>query len=325
MKLSAQLLLGTLLIAFALPLAAQVNDTYVIPVAANVAGAYSTRWMTQLSIFNPQTQYPLAVDVVFVPTGGGKSLEALLKVPANGGWYTDNALSDIFGVAGSGALLIAVFPEDNRSVPNDVLSRSFLVTSNTFNNSSAGTFGQTVQGTWTGLQDYATDGISAVAHGVRNIARQGWRTNIGAVNLGRQSVTLRVTVYDYDGRTILNRAPFFIPPMAHFQDRLPIEVDRASIEFFVDDSSKKGVVFPYVSTIDQLSGDPTYQNPTLLASAKSLYAKGVLTQPALTAMTPGKKIDIDFARAIRSAAMPIGFVEMKTSSVVKREITGSAH
>src|SRR6266571_1237814 len=157
--------------------AAQVNDTYVIPAAGNTPGAFGTRWMTQFSLFNPQT-YELKISVTLLPTGGGKGLTTLFRVPANAVAFSDNLLADLFNYQGGGALLVATFPEDNPTVPNDVISRAFLVTSNTYNNTSNGTFGQTIPGTWTGLQDFATDGISAVAHGVRNLNRLGWRTNV---------------------------------------------------------------------------------------------------------------------------------------------------
>ena len=292
--------------------AAQVNDTYVIPVSANVPGAFNTRWMTQFSIFNPQTQYALNVSVTFLPTLGGKGIEALVKVPANSVRLSDNLLQDLYGISGSGALLIATFPEDNPGVPNDVLSRSFAVTSNTYNNANSGTYGQTVPGTWTGLQDFDSDGISAVAHGVRNSDRLGWRTNVGATNLGRQSVVMRVTIYDVNGNTIRKDAPFTIPPMAHLQDRLPVEVDGGSVEFFVEDPSQSAVVLPYISTIDQLSGDPTYQTPVLLASAKALYGKG-----APAPQTLGTKIDINTARAVRATASRIGVGSLRTASEVR--------
>ncbi len=298
------LLLAALLVA--VPLAAQVNDTYVIPVSGNLAGAFGTRWMTQFSVFNPQIDYALNISVVYVPTGGGKGLEALFKVPANSVAFSDNILADLFEVTGSGSLLVATFPEDNPGVPNDVLSRSFLVTSSTYNNSSSGTYSQTIPGIWTGLQDYASDQISAIAHGIRNIDRLGWRTNVGAVNLGRRNARMLVTVYDADGRTILNKANFDIPPMGHIQDRLPIQVDRGSIEFFIDDPSQTAVVFPYTSTIDQFSGDPTYQSPTLLASPKVIYSKGKpIVQSSL-----GKKLDITIAREVKANARSIGAVTL---------------
>ncbi len=192
---SSRLLTFAFLVLAAQSLAAQVNDTYIIPVAGNVPGAFGTQWMTQFSVFNPQTAYALEVSVTFLPTGGGQGKEVLINVPANSVWFSDDALRDLFGLGGTGALLLATFPEDNPGVPNDVLSRAFLVTTNTFNNAKTGTYGQTIPGVWTGLQDFNTDGISAIAHGIRNLSSQGWRTNVGAVNLGRQSVTMRVTVF----------------------------------------------------------------------------------------------------------------------------------
>jgi hypothetical protein len=281
-----------------------VNDTYVIPAAANLPGGFGTRWVTQFSLFNPQLDWPLTVSVTFLPTGGGPGTEMLVDVPANSLAYSDNLLLDLFNVSGGGSLLVATFPEDNPTVPNDVLSRSFLVTSNTFNNAFNGTFGQTIEGTWTGLLDFDTDGISSVAHGIRNGARFGWRTNVGAVNLGRCSVTVRVSVYDADGRRILNQAPFVVPPMAHFQDALPVETEAGSVEFFVDDpcassAQNYAVVFPYTSTIDQLSGDPRYQSPRLLASPGSVFAK---QKAMLAPASLGKKIDSSYARLVRDKA-----------------------
>ncbi len=283
---------------------AQVNDTYVIPAAANVAGAYGTRWMTHFSVFNPQLDYPLTVRVIYIKSGGVGSFEQKVTIPANSAAYSENILDDLFGTTGTGSLLVASFPEDNAKAPNTVIARSFLVTTETYNNSPAGTFGQTIGGVWAGLQDFAWDGISAVAHGIRNLDSQGWRTNIGAVNLGRQSVKMRVNVYDADGRTILKNAPFTLPPYGHLQDRLPIQVNHGSVEFFIDDPSHTAVVFPYVSTIDALSGDPTYQSPTLLASAKELYGKGASAMPPME--NPGKRIDLSHARQASAAAVHLG-------------------
>ena len=297
-----------LLFLFALPLVAQINDTYIIPAAANVPGLFGTRWMTQLSIFNPQLDYSLKVSVTYLPTDGGRGLEALITVPANSVAFADNSLSEIFNINGSGALIVATFPEDNPNVPDNVVDRAFLVTTNTFNNSPSGTFGQTIPGTWTGLQDYTTDGISAVAHGIRHIAKFGWRTNFGAVNLGATPVTLRVNVYDAKGNTLVKNATYTIPAQAHMQRQLPVEVDHGSVEFFVDDSTKKAALFPYTSTIDQLSGDPTYQTPTLLATAKSLFAASKKTTDVTSL---GKKIGNAEARVARESAMRIGEVSLR--------------
>lgn len=282
----------------AVPATAQINDTYVIPAAANASGGFGTRWATRFSVFNPQLDHALRISVTFIPTGGAQGIEELIDVPPNSLAFSNNILGDLFGVSGTGALLVASFAEDNPAVPDDVLSRAFLVTTDTYNNSASGTYGQTISGTWTGLLDYDDDGISSVAHNVRNSGN--WRTNIGAVNLGRCSVTVRVNAYDVDGNVILHQAPLVIPPLAHLQDRLPVVVDNATVEFFVEDPCTAdddlyAVVFPYTSTIDNRSGDPTYQSPTLLASPGILFAKPGKIDPTAV----GKKIGSSYARNIR--------------------------
>ena len=289
--------------AIALPLAAQINDTYVIPAVGNTNGANGTRWATSLSIFNPQTTYSLRVSVVYLPTRGGTPLEVLIDVPKNSTWSSDNILADAFGSSGTGALLVATFPEDNPNVDNTVIARSFLVIANTFNNATTGTFGQTIPGIWTGLQDIDSDGISSIAHNISDNA--DFRTNVGAVNLGRCDVTLYVTVFDKNGNTVLKNAPFVIPPQSHLQDRLPTTINNGSVEFYVDDpcaadNDKFAVVFPYTSTIDNLSGDPSYQSPVLLASASTLFKMG-----AKDATAVGKKIDTSIARRLRSVSMRV--------------------
>jgi hypothetical protein len=301
-KLTRLLSLAALLLVISMPAVAQVNDTYVIPVAANARGAFGTHWMTRFSVFNPHLDYTLRLSVTFIPSGGAPGIEELVDLPANSLAYSDNLLFDLFGVnSGSGSLLVAAFAEDNPGVPDDILARAFLVNSDTFNNRQDGTYGQTIAGVWAGLMDYDSDGISSVAHGIRNNNR--FRTNVGAVNLGRCSATLYVTAYDADGNTVLDGAPFYLPPLGHMQDRLPIAVDRATLEFFVDDpcaadDDRYAIVFPYTSMVDQQTGDPSYQAPTLLASPGILYAKGQKVEP--TAI--GKKIDSEYAARVRATA-----------------------
>ena len=292
-------------IGFALPLAAQLNDTYVIPTVGNAAGANNTKWATSLSLFNPHFDYDLKVSLLLIPSGGGNALEVLVTVPKNSTVVSDNIVGEAFGVSGTGALFAATFPEDNPGVEDSVVARSFLVIAKTFNNAATGTFGQTIPGIWTGLQDIDTDNISSVAHNITDNA--SFRTNIGAVNLGACDVTMYVTVFDASGNTVVNNAPFTIPKYGHLQDRLPVSVSHGSVEFYVDDpcasdQSKFAVVFPYTSTIDNKSGDPSYQSPVLLATPTALYkAAGQKVDPT----TFGKKIDMGFARRLRATAMRI--------------------
>lgn len=310
-------ILFSFLAAIAGPLAAQVNDTYVIPAVGNTPGANGTVWASDLNIFNPQS-YPLKVTIVFLPTGGSTGSTIQFTVESNSNAVSDNVLQEVFEATGTGSLLVATMAADNPTVPNDPLARAILVTSSTYNNAPSGTFGQAVPGVWAGLQDYS-DKISSIANGVRDNGipnsqpqSSGFRANIGAVNLGRYSATMRVWVYDSLGNTIASDIPYTVPPQGHIQDRLPIAVDRGSVEFFVDDPHKDAVVFPYVSVIDNGSGDPQYYNPVLLASA-SILTKGSM---AMAQQQIGKKLDNAIAAQVISSAKFLGEV-----SVVRGHLT----
>lgn len=310
MKNAKLILLAALISLASFPAMAQLNDTYVIAAAGNQRGAFGSHWMTRFSLFNPHLDDTLWVSVSFLPTGGAPGPEKLIELPPNAMAFSDNILEDLYGIEGSGSLLVATFPDDNPDLPNDILSRSFLVTTDTYNNTAVGTYGQTIPGVWTGLLDYDSDGISSVAPIIRN---QGiWRTNVGAVNLGSCAVTLLVSVYDGDGNTIRHQAPLLIPPYGHNQEPLPVEIEVASVEFFVDDpcaadDNRYAVVFPYTSTIDRRTGDPTYQTPTLLAAPGILFAKGQKIDPH----TLGKKIDVTYARGVRDHAQRVGTASLK--------------
>ncbi|HVT02328.1 MAG TPA: hypothetical protein VHL58_03015 [Thermoanaerobaculia bacterium] len=299
----------------ALPAAAQVYDTFVIPVVGNTAGAGGTRWGTQLSIFNPQ-QYTLKVSLTFLPTGIETGSEFLVTVPSNSTFFSSNVINDVFKRSGTGALLVATFANDNPSVPDGVIDRAFVVTTTTFNNASSGTFGQGIPGTLTGEMDFALEKVSSIATGIRNfgtIGSTGYRTNIGAVNTGRYSIRLLVSVYDSQGRTVADRLPFNVAPLAHFQDRLPVNVDGGTVEFFVDDPSQTAVVFPYASIVDNRSGDPVYVAPILLASPKYLYGN---TKTMVAPTEVGKRIDPARAKEIAGSMHRGGYVHTENGAVV---------
>ena len=315
MRTSRLLLLLALICSLSIPAAAQLTDTYVIPAAANLSGGNNTRWLTQLSVFNPHTDYPLTVSVSFLPTGGAQGAEKLIELPPNATFVTDDVLGEVFNRVGGGSLLLAAFPEDNRGVGTDVIDLAFLVTSNTYNDAASGTYGQTIPGVWSGLLNFATDEISAIAHGIDNSPRLGFRTNIGAVNLGRCSVTVRVSAFDANGRKVLNDAPLRVPPLAHIQDRLPVLLEGGSVEFFVEDpcyadDEDFAVVFPYTSTIDDRSGDPRYQTPMLLATPNVIFGKKATTQKIVDPTQLGKKIDAQLARGIRGTTARLGTAQL---------------
>jgi hypothetical protein len=263
-----------LVLLFAVQSFAQVSDTYVIPAAIDGAGLNNSRWATDFHLFNPQAT-TLRVTLSYLPTGGAVGSTVKFNVPPNSTAYAENILEDVFDLSGGGSLLVATFAADNPTIPDRMIDRAFVVTTRTYNTSAVGTFGQSIPGGFYGLQDVESDGITGIASGIQNTSTgpTGYRTNVGAVNLGRYSLKLYVNVYDEEGDTVGQQLAFDLPPQAHFQQRLPIAVEHGSIEFFVDDPSEEGVVFPYASVIDNRTNDPVYVAPVLLATPARLAQK----------------------------------------------------
>ena len=117
------------------------------------------------------------------------------------------------------------------------------------------------------------------------------------------AASLRIRVYDRDGKTLVKDRVYTVPAQGHMQTGLPVEVDQGSIEFFVDDASKQAVVFPYTSTLDRYTNDPMYQTPILLASAKTLFGKRAIEPTSI-----GRKITLEDAREVRAAMTRLGEV-----------------
>jgi hypothetical protein len=303
------------LLAVAVPVSAQVYDTFVIPVIGNTAGAGGTVWGTELALFNPQP-HTLFISATFLPSGLGQGSEVLIEVPSNQTFAVGNALFDLYKRSGTGSLLLATFVEDNPHVPDPtIVDLSFVVQSRTFNNAPSGTYGQGIPGVIAGMMDFPTEELSAVATGVNNfgaISLSGFRANVGALNLGRFEIRMLVNVYDELGRTIAQNLEFKVPPLGHFQDPLPVAVTRGTVEFFVfdpgaNDPQNFAVVFPYVSVVDNRSGDGTYLNPVLLASPGYLYGKQA---KGLSTTEVGKKLDKEIAKRARDRSELLGNVRL---------------
>ncbi|MBW3672120.1 MAG: hypothetical protein KY432_10675 [Acidobacteria bacterium] len=312
MTVSRYIVSISIAVALCFPAVAQVSDTYVIPAVARTAGGGGTTWTSSVYVFNPQP-YTLNISITHLPRFGEVGEEILLELPANMTAATDNVLGEWFETSGSGSLLFATFQSDNPDVEDSVIARSFLVRSRTYNaGSSGGTYGQGIPGTFVGLLD---DGISSIAEGVSNIGTPGlggFRSNIGAVNLGAETAWLLVVVYDENGNvvgnTFDNPLEFPVHPYAFDQSPLPVSGQNLTLEFFLDDPSGEAVVFPYVSIVDNKSGDAVYVEPRLLATGDILYKGGVAMKGVVVQSAKNRFLDLERARTVRERSIRIGHV-----------------
>jgi hypothetical protein len=282
-------LLFSLFLAF--PAAAQFSDVYVLTAMGNTPGAAGTFWVNDFHVMNPQS-YPLKVTLTYIPTAAGQAKTFNITLKANETQWAENILEQFSVSNATGALLVWVNPADNPTVPDDPAALSVVVQSRSFNDRPTGTVGQGIPGVTTGLVDYDLDQISAIATGVNNWGApgvDGFRTNVGGVNLADISTTLMVRVIDDDGNTVADH-PFTLNPGTHYQASLPTTIQHGTLEFWVQfpagySPTFSDLVIPYASIIDNRTGDPTYLNPTLLATAGTLWGKQAMTVRAPVKIT----------------------------------------
>ncbi len=297
----------SLLFLFSFSATAQLSDVYVLPAMGNTPGAGGTFWVNDFHVMNPQL-YPLKVTLTYIPTGFGQAKSFTLTINSNETQWAENILGEFAVSNATGSLLVWVDPEDNPTVPDDPASLGVVVASRSFNDRSTGTVGQGVPGAMTGLADYDLDKISAIATGVNNwgtVGIDGFRTNVGGVNLSDVSTTLWVSVIN-DAGTEVARHPFTINPGTHYQELLPTTIEHGTLEFWVQfpndyTPSFADLVIPYASIVDNRTGDPTYLNPTLLAVPGVLWSK----QGAAQVRTPAR-VSADAVRRVVERSAKLG-------------------
>ncbi len=296
-----------LLFLFSIPAAAQISDVYILPAMGNTPGAGNTFWVNDFHIMNPQS-YPLKVTLTYIPTGSGQAKSFTLTINSNETQWAENILAEFDVVNQTGSLLVWVDPEDNPTVPDDTAALGVVVSSRSFNERSTGTVGQGVPGVMTGLADYDLDQISAIATGVSTwgaVGVDGFRTNVGGVNLSDVSTTLWVSVISDEGIEVARR-PFTINPGTHYQEALPTTIEHGTLEFWVQfpadySPTFADLVIPYASVVDNRTGDPTYLNPTLLAVPSTLWGK----QGAAAVRTPAR-VSADAVRNLVRRSVLLG-------------------
>jgi hypothetical protein len=256
------------------PASAQLTLDWMVPAAANSPGLNGTDWHTDLSLHNPHV-FDLPVVIQFLPTETVNT-EADTILLTLGPWQTVN-LWDVLGaahfaVAGSGALLVYA---DHDLLCDPVSDCEFLVTSRTYTlnpSASEGEFGQTLAGapSWQGV-DWATLGYAA---GLLNDG-VNFRANVGIASWSSDWTSVVVDVQSAEG-DILESFTYRVPPYGHLQRRLPTLVEGGSLVFWLDDGPANALIWGYVSVVDQLTGDASFQlaQPSTVGFAAAAKGRG---------------------------------------------------
>ena len=245
------------LLSTALPASAQLSLQWMVPAAANTAGLNGTDWHTDLSLHNPHS-FDLPVVLQFLPSDtDNRTADTLFVTLAP--WETFNLWDvlgpDYFAMNGAGAIL-AFADWDLACDPME--DCDFLVTSRTYTldpDGGFGEYGQTIPGssTWQGI-DWDTLGYAA---GILNDGT-GFRANVGIASWSSDWASVAVDVQDADG-VIVESLTFEVPPFGHLQERLAAPIEGGSLVFWIEDGPDDTLVYGYVSVVDQVTGDASFQ------------------------------------------------------------------
>ncbi|OYV93374.1 MAG: hypothetical protein B7Z68_08690 [Acidobacteria bacterium 21-70-11] len=232
---------------------------YVVPTSAHTGGLNGTQWVTDLVLTNPGLSDAVA-RLYFMKASQDNttavahpvvvSLRQALKL-------TDVLPTTFLVPSGSGAILVG------SDVP-------LIVTSKTYNQTLAGTYGEAFEGVPLG-QAFGP-GQSAWLTGLSQSASDttGFRTNIGVVNAGPHWVQVAIALYGSDGTWLGTRTMNLDAYQFQQMDRIFVGLAPSGVDggyALVSSDTPGAVLFAYASVIDNATGDPIGVNaavpPTL--------------------------------------------------------------
>lgn len=227
-----------------------LTEMVLLPAAANAAGAAGSFFATAIDIYNHGTT-PATCRVLWLPRGADNSsptATADFTLAAGQTLHFGNLLADLFGA--EDAVGAAAILSDSDQL--EIMSR-------TFNQSDAGTFGQSLPGV--GAGDLIPAGervrILFLTEG------HGYRSNLGLASGVTFPITVEVELFAADGSSLGTRT-VELPPLGNLQlnrvlrDVAPIEAAHA--EVWTDTAG--GLFSCYGSVLDEVTSDPTTVLPS---------------------------------------------------------------
>lgn len=229
----------------------EARNALVIPAVAHLAGANDSAWRSDVRIFNLNEARGgddnggaagTNVTVSFFPAKGTSAPPStkVFTLASMQLLALDDVLASFAG-ATSGALRVES-------------SGPMFVTSRTYNQTGAGTFGQDIPAT-------PVDAALAAGTAVRfsGLSNRGFRTNLGFFNAGNTAADLQLVLRGNDG-AVAGQKTFHLDAftMTQINDVFTYAGAAASAEGSLTIEGTGGAVLSYASVIDNASGDPVY-------------------------------------------------------------------
>ncbi len=233
---------------------------YVIPTCAHIKGVGTTSWVSDVVLHNPGgaaatvNLYLLKRDV----DNSGVRGSTVTVAAGTSTKLADVVLTSFAESSAAGAILVGS-------------SQPLIVSSRTYNNAPARTFGQYVAG----LPVSRTVSGTAEARLIQLTKTTSYRTNLGLANATGSSTPVRAVVYRADG-SMLGQRDYSLKPYGALQDTDVIgkltSADVSDAYAVVSSTAAAARFFVYASVVDNRTGDPVTILPPFTLAGRSPLA-----------------------------------------------------
>ncbi len=219
------------------------DHVYLVAGVAHATGRLGSQWRSNLCVTNA-SESTAHLTITYRHGSGAVSEEYSLGANRSREWV--DVAASLFGMSGASAGSVEVASD----VP-------VIVTARTYNQSSAGTFGQYLPGADAG-QSLASGQLGVLPQ-IKNTT--AFRTNVGFVNLGTSPCTVRVRLYSASGLQLGSPVSLSANPGEWNQvNDVYDEAGAGSSNLgmaTVEVVSGDGPIWAYASVVDNTSNDPT--------------------------------------------------------------------
>jgi photosystem II stability/assembly factor-like uncharacterized protein len=228
------------------------GSTLYIPASAHLSGAVGTNWRTDLELHNPGvSDVSITVALLERDHDNSSPRSTTISVGAGRSARYDDVLQSLFSFSGAAALRLTTSGGDP------------LVTSRTFNDQPQGTYGQLVPAFAESEAFTRQDPAYLIQLSQSTSETQGFRTNIGLLNLSEGTLLMKVRLFD-SGGTELGTVTTWLDPYEFEQlDKIfrrvtsqEVSDGYAVVEAQFTGGSERFLA--YASVIDNRTGDPVF-------------------------------------------------------------------
>lgn len=222
-----------------------------VPAVAHASGQLNSRWTSDVWIYHQGATF---IHLWYNPAGRDntdvQSVVIQLDEPV---LYLEDVVATVFGAAGFGSLHYLA------DGPVEVVSRTW-----TPREDGTGVYGQTIRGIPIGWASVAGTGQAGSLRVLVNQDGES-RSNLGILNVSQYPVTVLVEIFTSDGEPAagdssfsVDLQPFDITQINDVLSRIPDgQGDGLIIRATV--TSESGGIMAYVSTVNNVTNDPSYQ------------------------------------------------------------------